>query len=232
MKRTLFGFTAAALLATGSASADTLLNETFDSTAGFTTSSAPYTDGAFDYYGISDGDDLGTGEKAYTGFTGTYLTGMDLDSEGAPPLFTATWIVDITNYENLTFSGLFAEFFDSPGDIDDLDDISVTVQIDGGTIQTIIDFDGADYSSSSLPFNGIFRLDGTGTALGDAAQLFSAPIAGTGSTLTLVLNTDLDSGDEDFGVDNFVVEGDLVPEPTSLALLGLGGLLVARRRRG
>lgn len=31
---------------------------------------------------------------------------------------------------------------------------------------------------------------------------------------------------------NFEGDGQLVPEPTSLALLGLGGLLVARRRRG
>jgi len=31
---------------------------------------------------------------------------------------------------------------------------------------------------------------------------------------------------------NFTGDGTLVPEPTSLALLGLGGLLVARRRRG
>ncbi len=31
--------------------------------------------------------------------------------------------------------------------------------------------------------------------------------------------------------DNFYVEGSLVPEPASLALLGLGGLLIATRRR-
>lgn len=31
--------------------------------------------------------------------------------------------------------------------------------------------------------------------------------------------------------DNITVEGTVIPEPTSLALLGLGGLLIARRRR-
>lgn len=34
------------------------------------------------------------------------------------------------------------------------------------------------------------------------------------------------------GYDNFRLDATLVPEPTSLALLGLGGLLIARRRRG
>ena len=33
-------------------------------------------------------------------------------------------------------------------------------------------------------------------------------------------------------VDNFAISGEVVPEPGSLALRGLGGLLIARRRRG
>lgn len=232
MKRAIFGFATAALLA-GTASADTLLNETFDSTANFTLSTPLFDDGGSDYLVLSNAPG-GADVKAYTGFDGSFLTGEDLDaalpagSGGTLPV-TVTWTINITGFENLAFSGDFAEFFDSPGDIDSSDDLSVSISIDGSPATTIIDFDGADFSST---VNGIFRLDGTGTALGNAAQNFAAPIAGTGSTLTVTLSADLDSGDEDFAVDNFIVTGDVVPEPTSLALLGLGGLLIARRRRG
>lgn len=43
--------------------------------------------------------------------------------------------------------------------------------------------------------------------------------------------SDFDPQSFAFSVDNFVVTLDVVPEPSSLALLGLGGLCLARRRR-
>jgi hypothetical protein len=39
------------------------------------------------------------------------------------------------------------------------------------------------------------------------------------------------SGSEPQGIDNITING-VVPEPGSLALLALGGLMIARRRRG
>lgn len=40
------------------------------------------------------------------------------------------------------------------------------------------------------------------------------------------------SGGNNVGIDDLVINGSVVPEPGSLALLGLGGLLIARRRKG
>lgn len=223
---------AMAAFTAGSAQAAVLLNETFDSDAGFTTSTPFFADAFGDFFGLTTAPtDIAPGGKAYTGFAGSYLTGMDLDGEGATLPITVSWTVDITGATDLEFSGLFAEFFDTPGDIDFSDDLSLKAQIDGGTVQTIIDFDGADFTStSSGGSNGFFRLDGTGTALGSAAQSFVAPISGTGDDLVLTLSINLNSGDEDFGVDTFVVEG-VIPEPASMALLGLGGLLMFGRKR-
>jgi len=200
-----------------SAIATAQLNETFDDDSGFTVTTGGFqSDGTGDYFGIADPvgatDDFGAGSepsqlKAYTGFTGNFLTGMDLDGDGTNPIIIE-WTVDISGIADVGFAGEFAEFFDSPGDIDQADDqILVEYDIDGNGFQNLIAFEGADFSSGS--FNGVFREDtdfdgeGDGTALGDAAQLFLKDIPGTGTTLTLRLTVSVDSGDEDFAVDNF-----------------------------
>ncbi len=208
-----------------------VLNETFDNTTGFTVedndSFEPFfSDDLNDYLGLTDGAgtfDYGSavtapnGEKAYTGFTGQYLNGQDIDGEGAAVPFIFTWSgLSITSLTSLEFSGDFAEFFDSPGDIDgdpaNTDYIEVRYRIDGGAWQNLIWFYGADFSSGN--FNGIFREDtdfngiGDGIALGNAAQTFTKTIAGTGNTLDLQMRVSVEAGDEDFAVDNFIITGD------------------------
>ncbi|SMX44716.1 ExeM/NucH family extracellular endonuclease [Actibacterium lipolyticum] len=200
----------------------TVLDETFDDAAGFTTSAGFFSDGGFDYFGITDGagggdfggDAAPSGLQPYVGTTGSYLAGMDLDGEGASVPITVTWEdLDISGLTDLAFTGDFAEFFDSPGDIDEGDFILLEASIDGGPTQTVLSFVGADFSSTSGPFNGVFREDTNGDGIGDGATLtdamanFAAEIEGTGSTLDLTLTVSVDSGDEDFAVDNFKIVG-------------------------
>lgn len=57
---------------------------------------------------------------------------------------------------------------------------------------------------------------------------------GLGSNLQLTVSVDADAAAENIFFDDFAIEGIAVPEPTSFALLGLGGLgmlLIARRQR-
>lgn len=59
-------------------------------------------------------------------------------------------------------------------------------------------------------------------------------IAHTGSTLSIEFIHDLDqtSTDEYFGIEGFVITlNDVIPEPTTILLFGLGGLGLCRRRR-
>ncbi len=219
------------------------LIEPFDNDSQFTTSSGLFSDGGFDFFGITGAgaSDFGggpdpSGAKAYGGFDGTFITGMDLDGEGASLPVTVDWTgIDISGLTDLEFSGLFAEFFDTPGDIDFDDFVLVEYQIDGGGYQTLIEFRLDEGEPDN--FNGIFREDtdgsgrGDGETLGDIAKLFTKPIDGTGSLLDLRLSVRVNAGDEDFAVDEFMITG--VPEPGTVALLA-GGLLAgtgARRSR-
>lgn len=206
-------------------------SEGFDDQTGFTVNSVFFSDGGGDYLGLTGGasDDFGTGTtpselKAYSGFEGGYLTGMDLDGEGATMPVILDWMgIDISGMSSPEFSGDFAEFFDSPGDIDEPDYIRVQYQVDAGGYVDLLWFSAADFSSTSGPYNGVLREDtdfdgiGEGTALGDAAQTFTKVITGTGSSLDLRLSVSVDSGDEDFAVDNFTVtEGSGGPAPLTI----------------
>ena len=238
--------TALALTAAFSLNADaqTFLAETFDDASDFTIGNATpdsnifFADTFGDFLGLTGGtDDFGAdsappGLKEYTGFTGSYLTGMDLDGEGAASLFTFTWSgIDIsTATDSLEFSGSFAEFFDDPGDIDASDAFFVEAQVDGEGWTTIIEFSpGSFTSTASGGSNGFFELGDI--TLGNAAQTVTAAIPSSGSDLDIRLTVDLNSGDEDFGVDNFFVTQ--VPEPSSFALLAgclaLSSVMMRRR---
>ncbi|MFK7790381.1 MAG: PEP-CTERM sorting domain-containing protein [Phycisphaeraceae bacterium] len=67
----------------------------------------------------------------------------------------------------------------------------------------------------------------------DFTTSFTATAAQAGQTLVIGLGsgTNFNSGTSNVGIDNVRLDA-VVPEPGSLALLGLGGLLIARRRRG
>ena len=197
-----------------------VLNETFDDASKFTTSTGFFSDTAvssgFDFFGLTDGagdDDFGSdpapvGIKSYTGTDGRFLTGMDMDGEGAGLPITVTWSgLDIAGLSDLRFEGDFAEFLDNAGNIDQDDFIRLSASIDGAPAEILFEFRG------DQQFNGVFRLDtdfdgtGDGTALTGDLSTFLADIAGTGSTLDLTLEVSVNAGDEDFAVDNFRIIG-------------------------
>ena len=156
-----------------------VFRESFDDDSGFTKSQAFFSDGLTDYLGITDGAsahdfDLLAGETApvsqatYTGFTGSFLTGSNIDDsdtavraglDQSVVMFDWTGI-DISNLTNLSFTGLFAG--GQSADVDAVYELPsimrIEVQIDGTGYQQVLDIRQDDIDGS----NGVWRVDTDG----------------------------------------------------------------------
>ncbi|MCH2178561.1 MAG: PEP-CTERM sorting domain-containing protein [Mariniblastus sp.] len=219
---------------TATATADVLLTETFDNNSGFSQSVGFFSDGQHDYFGINgSAEDWGdgttpSGQKGYTGFTDNFLTGEDLDGEGATLPITLNWTgIDVSNQSDLTFSG---DFGASDTNLDRSDEWYFEVQFDGNGFTKVMEFVFDPNHPDSINAGFFYGSE----ALTSVAKNFSANINGTGSSMDLRMTIDFNSGSEDFAVDNLrVASFSAIPEPGSLAVLGLIGCvgLVRRRRR-
>ncbi|MEM0988685.1 MAG: hypothetical protein AAGK00_07370, partial [Pseudomonadota bacterium] len=159
-----------------------------------------------DYMGLTDGtngtngggfdDDFGgdgfpnVSTSTVSGNSGNYLIAREVDGNDRAGSTTLVWTVDISGFDNLSFTGLFAGTSVETTE----DSLILTYSIDGGSTVTLFDFDGGS--------------DGTNT-LTTAMQSLSASIAGTGSTLTLRLTLENDDSSDLYAVDSFVISGDV-----------------------
>ncbi len=208
----------------------TILVENFDDASGFSaTPDGFYSDGSGDYFGIYDPvgntDDFGSGSEpsgisSYTGFSGNYLVGEDLDGDGTAATQVTTWTnINISNYTDLIFEGNFASSglkkYDGP------DFIRVEVSIDGGAYSLILAFEAdGDQSNEDLAEDTDFDGQGDGTKLNTTSQIFTKSISGTGNTLTLKVSYHVDSGSEEIAVDDFKISGTLSSSNDSDAYAG------------
>lgn len=198
--------------------------------------------------GVFPGDTLGLVGQNATGFFAV----NDANGDVLNGLNDATWSFNISSalsITDITIDIAALGDFESASD----DGFIVSAQIDGGGYQTIFeattDDDGfktyrpSDDGSVFADDDPLqLFIDGAPTAVGyldraDASGAFdsytSTLLAGqSGSTLDIRISwTGNPSGSEPQGFDNITING-VVPEPGSLALLALGGLMIARRRRG
>lgn len=178
-------------------------------------------------------------------YAGSFFAVVDTDN-GANPSggVTGTWTFDISDAISLTsfevdlaaiggwfdFGGSFERFTFSysidGGDSNELLTLRgdaglgpVTYTFaDGGTLGLASD----DFENHGASVNGVF-VDNTLTT-------FSAPLAGSGSELTLELFGFVNGNDVGFVMDNIRING-VIPAPGTAALTGCALIIAGRRRR-
>lgn len=221
-----------------SAEADVLLFEDFeDNVVTFTASDGLFHDGTSDYFTIVPLNNPANPSVPFSGFAGNnYFAAEDLDDGGTRPATqTLSFNVDIAGFENLTLSSLFAAGGnDASPAYDSNDGFLIRASIDADPFQNLLAFEAIGTTNQLLRQDADF--DGTGDVAGfqpsEAMTSFAdLVILGTGSTLNLEIVVSSNDGNGEFAFDNVLIQGDAVPEPSTLAVavLALGGL--ARRRR-
>lgn len=216
MKNTLLLMTATTLIAgaVGQAQADVIASQGFEDgdTYTFTPDPGTYNDEATgDPLEVNGTQDVWAKIKEFTGdidnpHAGTFFWGgQDLNNPnggGSFRHYLKFETLDISSYTDVVVS-----FYYSTDGLDNGDDLYYS--IDGGTTE-------------------VKFVDGSSNFTTDWVE-FTINVDDSATSLTLWLGA-IQNGDDFIGFDTITVSG--VPEPGSIALLGLGGLLVARRRRG
>jgi hypothetical protein len=194
-----------------------VLNETFDNDTKFTKNESFFTDGSGDYFGIFDSVDGSTNDfdnnpnntpSSFinaSGGNGNYLIGEDLDSNGGSITRVLTWAnLNISGFTNLNISVLLAA---GTSGFDAADGLTFSVNIDGAGFIDVIDFQAGGDGANEPLTNGA-------ETLGLAFQTITENISGTGASMDLKLTVIANSGNEEFAVDDIVINGTASSDPT------------------
>ena len=193
-----------------------------DGTVIYTTSVPEFTDGSFDFFQRSISPSLSVSNIQGSGI----FEAMDIDGEGASlPVFLNIENIDISGYTSIEIRVYLAEEDDgSNQDWDSGDYVHINADVDNGATQNLIWIENDGSTFNSAPFlDTNFDGTGDGTEITSTFVQFSANITGTGDSLDIQIEFQLDSGDEDIAIDNIEILGTSSSSIPSLSLTGSAG---------
>ena len=238
--RFLLSFVVSALCVSTLQAQSTLLLEDFeDTTVTFTTSQPLFHDGTSDYADIVPLSNPPNPVTPYTGFEGmNYFAVEDIDDGGTQPSnMTLSFNQNVTGATDLSLDFLFAAGGNNPTDpaflaYDSDDGFLVRAQLDGGAFQNLLAFAAEGTTNQLLRQDTDFDGVGDGFLPSSAFTPFSNSIAGIGDNLLVEIIFDSNDGNVEFAIDSVSINGAVVPEPTTLGVLGImsAGVILRRRR--
>lgn len=204
------------------------------------TASTPFNDGSGDHWNRTDGTNITNISGAYTNVTGSFFwAAEDTDDNGGNGNDEQTLTISgigISNYTNITVSVDFAAGNTrGPGAsaYDASDYLRLNYQLSGGAKTNGVWFsyvNAGDAFNEPIAFDGNFDGNGEGALLTNTLTTYTFSVP-DGTSLDLLFEVFMDSGDEEIAFDNIIVMGDLVPEPSTMLLGSFGLLALLRRRR-
>lgn len=194
----------------------------------YVTSTTEFSDGGGDFFGRTDGSNIGSYYQV-DGQEGDFFFGaMDIDGEGASAQQSLTFEgLDIAGMDDLVLAFSLAEDDDGTNqDWDASDYFTASYSVDGGAWVKVFEVRSSTGGTNGEPsvdtdFDGV----GDGAALTDAFQEFQTALTGvTGSTIDIRFDYSLNSGDEDIALDRITLtngaptgtEFDAEPTPVTI----------------
>lgn len=190
----------------------------FESSGGYNTSIAEFSDGSVDYFSRTNGSNISSSVNFSNIQDSYYFAAQDIDGEGASLPVTLTFNdIDISNYENLNFYIYLAEDDDgTEQDWDNADYVHIEYDLNNsGSFSNLISIEGTGGTNSEPALDTNY--DGTGdvTNITETFTEFSNSINSTGSSIDIKITFYLNSSNEDIALDNLRISGSLIKYPTN-----------------